>query len=123
MAIQSIVVQSTNTVIFTAEGDKMISTIILCNTATADSFNPDNNMAYLTLHLVRNGAGYTNPPGLPAQGTASNTNKIVTALAVPAGETVFFDTERIVLERGDQVIGYVESGSEQLSCTISTVDI
>jgi len=123
MAIQSTIIENSDTIIFTATGDKMISTIIFCNTAAADPFNPDNNMAYLTMHLVKNGAGFTDPPTLPPQEVVSNANMIVSALAVPAGETVFFDTERLVLQRGDQVIGMVESGAQQLSCTISTVDI
>lgn len=118
MAIQSTQISSTNTTIFQAEGNKMIATIIFCNTSVADPYNEDNNVAYLDLHLVKDGAGYNGPAGTPDM-----TNMIVNALAVPAGETVFFDTERIVLERGDQVVGMVASGAETLSCTISTVDI
>lgn len=123
MAIHSTIIDNSDTIIFEATGDKMISTIIFCNTATADPFNPDNNMAYLTMHLVKNGAGFTDPPTLSPQEVVSTANMIVSALAIPAGETVFFDTERIVLQRGDRVIGMVESGAQQLSCTISTVDI
>lgn len=118
MAIQSTQISSTNTTIFQAEGDKMIATMIFCNTSTSDPFNEDNNVAYLDLHLVKDGAGYNGPAGSP-----DTTNMIVNSLAIPAGETVFFDTERLVLERGDQVVGMVASGLETLSCTISTVDI
>ncbi len=123
MAIQSVVIGNTDTLVYQAEGDKMISTMIFCNTSNADPYNEDNNIAYLTLHLVRNGAGYVEPPTLPPQETVSDTNMIVNSLAIPASETVFFDTERIVLMRGDQIYAHVASGLETLSCTISTVDI
>jgi len=115
MAIDSAVVDSAGTVVFTAVGDKMIATMIFCNTENPDPFNEDNNMVYLDLHLVKGGGGVM---------SASKSNQIIKALAVPAGETVFFDTERIVLQDTDEVIAFVQSGSaEFVTCTISTVDI
>lgn len=102
-----------NTTIYSADGDKMLATMIFCNIIPADPYNEDNNMAYLDLHLVKAGD------------PLSSTNMIVNALPVPAGETVFFDTERIVLEAGDAVMASLSSGgvSEQIACTISVVDI
>jgi len=115
MAINSTLIDSAGTVLFTATGDKMIATIIFCNTANPDPYNEDNNMVYLDVHLVKNGGGVVN---------ATKTNQIVKALPLPAGETVFFDTERIVLQNTDQVIAFVQSGNaEFVSCTISSVDI
>lgn len=115
MAIDSSVIDSTGTVVFTAIGDKMISTIIFCNTENPDPYNEDNNMVYLDLHLVKNGSGVM---------SATKSNQILKALPIPAGETVFLDTERIVLQNSDQVIAFVQSGSaEFVTCTISTVDI
>lgn len=115
MAIDSTVIDSTGTVLFTAVGDKAISTMIFCNTQNADPYNEDNNIAYLDLHLVKGGGGISN---------ATNVNQIVKSLAIPAGETVFFDTERVVLQDTDEVIGFVQSGNaEFVSCTISSVDI
>lgn len=115
MAIDSTLIDSAGTVVFTAVGDKMVATMIFCNTRNPDPFNEDNNMAYLDLHLVKGGGGVLN---------ATTTNQIIKALAVPAGETVFFDTERIVLQNNDQVIAFVQSGNaEFISATISTVDI
>ena len=110
MAIASVAVLATNTTIFTASGDKMIATMIFCNTAFPNPLQDDSNVTYLDIFLVKNGA------------SASNTNKIVNALMIPAGETVFFDTERIVLENGDKVIA-VTTSPAVVSCTISTVDI
>jgi hypothetical protein len=115
MAIDSTVIDSAGTVLFTAVGDKMIATMIFCNTENPDPYNEDNNIAYLDLHLVKGGGG---------TGSATKTNQIVKALAIPAGETVFFDTERVVLQDSDEVIGFVQSGNaEFISCTISSVDI
>ena len=111
MAIQSVAIATTNTTIFTATGNKMIATMIFCNTATPTGSNPDPNTTYLTIYLVANGSG-----------GASTTNQIVNALMIPAGETVFFDTERIVLQSGDTIVAKSASPAV-ISCTISTVDI
>jgi len=102
-----------NTTVYTADGDKMLATMIFCNVVPADPYNEDNNMSHLDLHLVKAGD------------PMSPTNMIVNALPIPAGETVFFDTERIVLEIGDAVMVSLSSGgaSEQIACTISVVDI
>ena len=100
-----------NLTVYTANGDKMLSTMIFCNTIPADPYNEDNNMAYLDLHLVKSG------------NTLSTTNMIVNSLAIPAGETVFFDTERIVLEIGDAVMASLASSGVPVACTISVVDI
>jgi hypothetical protein len=110
MAIASVAIGSSNTTVFTASGDKMIATMIFCNTGTPDPLNDSTNLTYLTLHLVKSGD------------SISTTNTIVSALAIPAGETVFFDTERIVLATGDTVVAST-SGATVLVCTISTVDI
>ena len=110
MAIQSIAVGASNTTIFTSSGDKMIATMIFCNTALPNPLQIDSNVTYLDIHLVANGSSIT------------NVNKIVNALAIPAGETVFFDTERIVLQDGDSIVASTTSPAVVV-CTISTVDI
>ena len=112
MAIFSTLVDAAETNIYVADGDKMISTTIFCNTETPDPYHPDNNIIYLDLWLVKNGD------------TLGTKHKIVNALPIPAGETVFFDTERIVLQLGDRLVGEVVSGgSDMLACTVSVVDI
>lgn len=110
MAIQSVAIAATNTTIFTATGDKMIATMIFCNQELPDPIQVDSNVTYLDVHLVANGD------------SATNTNRIVNALMIPAGETVFFDTERIVLENGDSIVANTTSPAV-ITCTISTVDI
>ena len=110
MAIQSVAIGATDTTLFTATGDKMVATIIFCNQELPDPIQVDSNVTYLDLHLVRDGD------------TASNTNRIVNGLMIPAGETVFFDTERIVLQDGDTVVALTTSPAV-VTATISTVDI
>lgn len=112
MAIFSTLIDAAQTDIYVANGDKMIANTIFCNTENPDPYYPDNNIIYLDLWLVKNGE------------TLSKKHKIVNALPIPAGETVFFDTERIVLQIGDKLVGEVVSGgSNMLACTISVVDI
>lgn len=110
MAIESIAVGATNTTLFTATGDKMVATMIFCNQELPNPLQIDSNVTYLDVHLVKNGD------------VATNTNRIVNALMIPAGETVFFDTERIVLQDGDSVVANTTSPAV-ITCTISTVDI
>lgn len=110
MAIQSIDVADTNTDVYTSSGNNLISTMIFCNIGVPDTNDDSVNLATLDIHLVKNGQ------------SVSNTNKIVSLLSIPASETVFFDTERIVLENGDRIVA-VASAANLISCTISTADI
>lgn len=110
MAIDSVAILTTNTTVYSAVGNKMIATMIFCNTETPDPNDEDAGATFLDLHLVKNGS------------TPTFVNKIVSGLRIPAGETVFFDSERVVLENGDSVIASTSSPAV-LSCTISTVDI
>ena len=110
MAIQSTAIGATNTTIYTATDDVAISTMIFCNTSLPNPLQDDADTTFLDIHLVKNGQ------------SATNVNKIVNALEIPAGETVFFDTERIVLETGDRVIA-LSTSPAVLVCTISTVPI
>ena len=81
--------------------DNAITNIIVCNTGTPNLTDETVNSCTLTLNLV------------PAGGVSSDTNTVVKNLIVPAGETVFFSDERIVL-RGDT--GY---GNDQIRATSS----
>lgn len=110
MAIQSVAIAATNTTIFTATGDKMVATIIFCNQELPNPLQLDSNTTYLDLHLVPDGD------------TPDTVNRIVNGLMIPAGETVFFDTERIVLQDGDSVVASTTSPAV-ITATISTVDI
>jgi hypothetical protein len=87
-----------------------ITTIALCNTAAATLTDETANAVIINIYLVKSGESYG--PG----------NLIVSNLTVPAGETVFFSEERIVLDAGDEIwVG--TSVTSRLSVTISSLPV
>ena len=101
MAITNTALLASNTTIYTSSGENAITTIIVCNTS-AGSLN-------LTLHAI------------PSAGSASNTNMIVNALTIPAGDTVSFDQEKMVLSNGDFLVAV--GSNTGLSATVSTLAV
>jgi hypothetical protein len=87
-----------------------VTTIALCNTAAASTADETTNAVTVNIYIVRSGKSY---------GTG---NLIVSGLVVPAGETVFFSEERIVLESGDEIwVG--TSTASRLSATVSVLAV
>jgi hypothetical protein len=83
-------------------GNRAITTIIVCNTTASDKT--------LTLYAV------------PTPGTtASSSNMIVNALIVPAGDTVSFDQEKMVLSTGDEIRAVCSDSG--LTATVSTLAV
>ena len=103
MAIANITIGTSNTSIYSSTGDFMVATMIFCNTSNSTSAN-------LNIYLIPNGG---------AVGTGT---MIVNQLTIPPTETVFFDTERLVLANGDSIAAY-SSVASTITCTISTVAI
>ncbi len=68
-----------------------VTTIALCNTAAPSASDETTNAVNVNIYFVRSGKTYTSG------------NLVVSNLTVPAGETVFFSEERIVLESGDEI--------------------
>ena len=68
-----------------------ITTIALCNIEDPDLTDETVNTCDVNIHLVKNGT------------SANRRNLIVSKLTVPAGETVFFSDERIILDSTDSV--------------------
>lgn len=87
-----------------------VTSIIVCNTGTPNLTDETINSANLTLNLVISG------------GVSTDTNTIVKNLTVPAGETVFFSDERIVLSSGDQIRA-TASAANLLSITVSSLPV
>lgn len=110
MAIVNTAIGTTNTPIYTSSGNNAITTIIVCNTAVYDPALPASNQTYLYLYAVPSGASVT------------NTQLIVNKLPVPAGETVSFDQEKMVLANGDQLVAKSESPAN-LVATVSTLPV
>jgi len=87
-----------------------VTTIALCNTGTPDLSDETVDSVTLSVYIVKKGR-----VALPG-------NKVVSNLIVPAGETVFFSEERIVLEGGDEI--YVEVDvSDLLAVSVSTLPV
>jgi|APCry1669189440_1035222.scaffolds.fasta_scaffold06801_2 hypothetical protein len=103
MAIANVPVGNTNTTIYNSSGDFLIATMIFCNTTNSTSAN-------LTLYLV------------PSGGSVGTGSMIVNTLTIPPTETVFFDTEKLVLASGDTIVA-ISSVASTITCTISTVAI
>jgi hypothetical protein len=89
-----------------------ITTIILCNTLTPNLSDETVNSAVVDIYLVSPNKG-----GTVGQGTL-----VVSKLTVPAGETVFFSEERIVLDSGDEI--HVASNiSNAITVTVSSLPV
>jgi len=87
-----------------------VTTIAFCNTAAPSASDETTNAVTVNIYIVRSGKSY------------GNGNLIVSNLTVPAGETVFFSEERIVLASGDEIwVG--TSAASRLSVTISRLPV
>ena len=105
MALYNTAILATNTTLSSGSGDRAITTIIVCNTSAG--------ALTLTMYAVQNVAG--------SAGTAGTGNMIVNALSIPAGETMTFDQEKMVLTTGDSLVA-IGSGTG-LTATISTLAV
>ena len=99
------------TELFTSTGDNAITSIIVCNNTASTSID-------LSLYVVRS---TFNP-----YDTAESI--IVSNLTVPAGETVSFDQEKLVLANGDALQGvasvaWTGTPSTGLAVTVSTLPV
>ncbi len=110
MAIQSVAIGTGNTDLYTSSGNNAVTTIMICNTATYNPADPTAGSTYLDLHFVASTDGI------------STTNLVVNQLPVPAGETVTFDTERIILANNDRIVASSASPAN-LVATISTMEV
>jgi|TARA_A100001388_G_scaffold21692_1_gene14215 hypothetical protein len=89
-----------------------VTTILVCNTASADTGG--SNDSSFDLHLVPNGQ---------AKGNADpNSNQILNDLVVAGADTFTFDTEKIVLEGGDRIIAVSQSPAN-LNATVSYLEV
>lgn len=108
MAINSANIGNSNTTVYTSSGNNAVTCMWVCNTYVGGS--PASNGADLTLHFVKQGDSIT------------NTNMVVNAIPVPAGETVVFDAEKIIMDNGDRVVASA-SAAGLLTFTISTIQV
>jgi hypothetical protein len=87
-----------------------VTTIAFCNTAAPSAADETTNSVIVNIYLVRSGKSFV--PG----------NLIVSSLTVPAGETVFFNDERIILNSADEIwVG--TSAAARLAVTVSALPV
>lgn len=111
MAIANIRLTTTGlTTVFSSPRNTAVTTIIACNTGTPDPGDETVNAVNLTLHIVPNGQ------------VAGDSTTIVSKLTIPAGETVFFSDEKVVLGQGDAISATVNTAN-LLTITISTLPV
>jgi hypothetical protein len=90
--------------------ENAVTTIALCNTLAPDAADETTNSVTVNIYVVRSGLSY------------GAGNLVVSSLVVPAGETVFFSEERMVLASGDQIwIG--TSAASRLAVTVSVLAV
>ncbi len=87
-----------------------ITTIAICNIGTPNLTDETINSANITINLL----------GIAPNNVATPANTIVKNLTVPAGETLFFNDERIVLDAGN-TIRATASAANLLSITVSAI--
>jgi hypothetical protein len=87
-----------------------VTTIAFCNTSAPSASDETTNAVIVNVYLVKSGRSF------------GNGNLIVNSLTVPAGETVFFNDERIILDSADEIwVG--TSTASRLSVTVSALPV
>src|SRR6056300_1638321 len=71
--------------------NRAVTNIILCNTGAVTITDESINRTTVDVFLVKSG------------NTPTAANQIVSNVTVPAGETVFFSDEKIILDGGDEI--------------------
>lgn len=91
-----------------------ITCIALCNIGAVTLTNEATNSVTVNIYFAPAGVGY--------QTAGATCNLVVSNLTVPAGETVFFSDERIVLDAGDEI--YIGASTTSLICaTVSSLPV
>jgi hypothetical protein len=109
MAISNTVIGSSTTTLYTStvvspQIGNAITCMMLCNTGSAST--------NVTIYAVPNG------------GSAGASTTIISALPIPAGETVSLDQEKLVLGSGDVISGFSSNVSTAaVTFTISTLPV
>lgn len=112
MALLNATITTTASAIYTSVNNTAITTIIVCNVTPFNPGLPDDGLTYLTLYAV------------PQSGAIGNSTMIVNELPIPAGETVSFDQEKMVLANGDRIVAKSKIGfPATLTATMSILTV
>ncbi len=105
-----IFVSTTNGAVGGTNQRNAITTIALCNIGDVTLTDETDNAVTVNIWFCRDNIGY------------QNYNRIVSNLIIPAGETVFFSEERMVLDGGDEI--YVGADVPDLiAVTVSSLPV
>lgn len=111
MAISNTRLTTTATTpVYTSVGNNALTTMIACNTGVIDLTDETVNASALTVYFVPNG-------GVIGDGTT-----VVKSLNIPAGETVFFSDEKVILSNGDSIVAEA-SDANLITITVSTLPV
>jgi hypothetical protein len=83
--------------------------MVLCNTGAVDIADESSNTVNVNIYLVKNGE------------TAAASNTIVSNLIIPAGETVFFSDEKIILDGSGNDADEIWVGTSVTSLITATI--
>jgi hypothetical protein len=102
MAISSTQLGTTNTTIYTSSGETAVTALFLCNTHSAD--------VTVSIHVIESG------------GTAADNRLILKDYNIPAGDTLTFEWEKLILANGDFINGTASSATK-ITVTTSYVQV
>jgi hypothetical protein len=92
------------------EQQSAVTTIALCNTSAVVLTDETSGQVVVNVYFAKKGIG------------AQTANLVVANLTIPAGETVFFSEERIVLDGGDEI--YVGTSlTNRIAVTVSSLAV
>jgi len=95
------------TAVFTATADTAVTTIHLCNIASAAD-------ASVNIYLLPSDGSTTTP---------TVNNKIYNQLTIQAKDTYIIDTEKMILANGDKIFIEIPDSSGEIIATISTIGL
>ena len=95
------------TAVFTATADTAVTTIHLCNIASAAD-------ASVNIYLLPSDGSTTTP---------NVNNKIYNQLTIQAKDTYIIDTEKMILGNGDKIFIEIPDSSGEIIATISTIGL
>ena len=113
MAILNATIGTSPEAVLTSSGSNAITTIIVCNSVPFNPSSPTSGLTHLYLYAVPSGGSSTSP--------AAN-SIIINGLPIPAGETVSFDQEKMVLANGDMLVANSDSPAN-LVITVSILAV
>jgi len=98
------------TSVYISSGNNAITTIIACNTGTPNITDETVNASTLTLYFI------------PKDGVASDSTTVIKNVIVPAGETIFFSDEKVILSDGDFISATAGTGN-LITMTVSALPV